>query len=84
MVNIGSCKQLHAMAQALQFSDAKDVGEISTVRWGRFKSTNIPLYHAQYAVLEANAKVNGRGQILHPPPQKKSPEQTWMAIQIYH
>jgi len=35
---------------------------------------------AQYAVLEANAKVNGRGQISHP----HTPKPIWMAIQMYH
>ena len=34
-------------------------------------------------MLEANAKVNERGQISHPHPTK-TPEPIWMAIQIYH
>ena len=35
------------------------------------------------AVLEANAKVYGRGKISHPRPTQ-TPEPIWMAIQTYH
>ena len=38
---------------------------------------------AQYAVLEANAKVNGRGQFSHPHPSK-TPEPISMSCQIYY
>jgi len=38
---------------------------------------------AQYAVLEANAKVNGRGQFSHPLPSK-TPEPISMSCQIYY
>ena len=36
----------------------------------------------RYAVLEANVKVSGRGQISHP--TLPNPKPIWMAIQIYH
>ena len=38
---------------------------------------------AQYAVLDANANVNGKVQILHLH-LPKTPQPIWMAIQIYH
>jgi len=38
---------------------------------------------AQYAVLEANGKVNGIGEILHPSPSPTL-RSIWMWLQIYH
>jgi len=36
-LNLGSCKQYHTIAQALEFSDAKDLGKIQTdhSKWGQ-------------------------------------------------
>jgi len=38
---------------------------------------------AQYAVLEANGKVNGIGEISHPSPSATL-RPIWMSLQIYH
>jgi len=42
-----------------------------------------PIAVAQYAVLEANAKVNKRGQFSHPHPSK-APQPISMSCQIYY